>query len=549
MSPYSLVNPPTITQLSAVELARLLAQGELSAVEVVEAHLARLAEIEPVINALVVRRFDEARREAAQADRDRQQGRTLGPLHGVPVTIKECLDVAGTASTLGIRGRALQVASNDGPLVARLRAAGAVVLGKTNVPQLAMYLETDGPLFGRTNNPWNPQRSPGGSSGGEAALIAAGGSPLGLATDAGGSIRQPAHCCGVCGLKPTAGRLTQGDLPVTTIRQGRVFMPANLAGLHAILQPGPLARSVADLDLALQVLAAPGQHEFDPTVPPIDWPDWRRVDPGRLRVGVYHDDGQFPVSPAIRRGVAQAAEALRRAGATVVAFRPPGVDEAMAVFRSLIFPDGGRAFQRMLGKEKLDPRLRQIMQGATLPNWLRRPVAAGLRWQGEHRLASSLGHIRRLSADEFRQRIAERASYTARFLHALDQQQIDVLVCPPSPVVAPVHGTGGPLGQMTSYTALYNLLGLPAGVVPVTRVRPGEEADRDPPRDSIERAAQAIETGSAGLPVGVQVAARPWREDVALAVMAVIEEAARAQADYPRTPISPGRIDAPGRTA
>lgn len=512
-----------MVRLSATELVAGIARGEFSAGEVVEGHLARIAEIDPRLNALVVRRFDEARREAAAVDAARRRGEPLGPLAGLPLSIKECLDLEGTASTLGLRTRAGHRAASDGPLVARLRAAGAIALGKTNVPQLAMYLETDGPLFGRTNNPWNLDRSPGGSSGGEAALIAAGGSPLGLATDAGGSIRQPAHACGVCGLKPTSGRLTQGDLPVTTTRVGNLFLPTNLAGLHSILQPGPMARSVDDLELALRVLTAPGLEAIDPTVAPAPWPDSRRVDVSRLRIGYFVDDGSLTPAPAVRRAVDEAVVALRATGAELVPFTPPDVDRATAIFRGLIFPDGGQAFARMLGDEVLDPRLRQIMQGARLPNLLRRPMAWLFEAAGQPRLARSVRDLRQLSADGFRVKLAERAHYTARFLAAMDTVGIDALICPPSPVPAPTHGSGSSLGLMASYTALFNLLGFPAGVLPVTRVRVGEESDRPASRDQIEQAAAAIERGSAGLPVGVQVAARPWREDVALAVMRELE--------------------------
>ncbi len=527
------------TQWGAAEIARAVQRGEVSATEVLEAYLARVEQVNPTLNAVVVLLDDQARAAARAIDTARQRGERLGPLAGVPLTIKECLDVAGTASSLGVPRLARRIAKHDGPLVGRLRAAGAVVVGKTNLPQLAMYLETDGPMFGRTNNPWNLDRSPGGSSGGEAAILAAGGSALGLGTDAGGSIRHPAHCCGIHGLKPTSGRLTQADLPVTTTRAGEVLMPVNLAGLHAILQCGPMARRVADLKLAMDVLADDEANSTDPTVPPLRWPNADRVDVGRLRFGMYVFDGDFPVAPAIERAVEQAADALRNAGAEVEPFEPPDVPRAMRIFRSLLFPDGGQAFKRMLGDARLDPRLKQLMQGATLHNLLRPPTAWLLKMIGQTRAAAGVQSMGKLSADEYRRRIAERAEYCAKFLDAMNRQRLDGLICPPHAVPAPTHGSGAYLGLLAGYTALYNLLGMPAGVVAATRIRKDEQTRRLPGRDQAERVAHEVESGSTGLPVGVQVVARHWREDVVLAAMAVLEAEFERQPDYPQAPVMP----------
>jgi fatty acid amide hydrolase len=184
----------------------MIARGDISSVEAVEAHIERIERVNPRLNAVVVKRYDAARTEAREADERRARGEALGPLHGVPLTIKESLDLVDTPSTFGLPLRANVLARQDDFYVARMRKAGAIILGKTNVAQLLYYIESDNPLYGRTNNPWNLERSPGGSSGGQAAIIAAGGSPMGLATDIGGSIRVPATFCGIAGLKPTAGR-------------------------------------------------------------------------------------------------------------------------------------------------------------------------------------------------------------------------------------------------------------------------------------------------------------------------------------------------------
>ncbi|MGD9645232.1 MAG: amidase [Pirellulales bacterium] len=533
------VMPSTTTSLcdlAAGQLAAGIASGEFSAREAIDAHIARIEAVDGQLNAVVFRRFDEARREADAIDAARRQGADLGPLAGVPITIKECLDVAGTPATLGIRRLAAKLAAHDGPLVARLRRAGAVVVGKTNVPQLAMYYETDGPLFGRTNNPWNLERSPGGSSGGEAAILAARGSALGLGTDAGGSIRHPAHCCGLHGLKPTSGRLSQIDLPMTTTRAGDVQLPAMLSGPHSILQLGPMARHVGDLALAMQVLAAPGQSEFDATVPPMPWCDHQSVDVSQLRVGYYVDDEVFSVAPAVRRAVLSAVDALGERGAQVEPFTPPNVAAAVALFQRLIFPDGGAAFRRMLGDEQADPRIKRFLQAAAMPDSLRPVLSWILTRAGQPRLAAGATSIRRLSADEYRRDLAERAALTARFLAAMNAERFDAIVCPVHPVPAPRHGSSPYLGLISSYTSLYNLLGMPAGTVAATRVRAGEETARTAGREIVARVAHELERDSAGLPIGVQVVSRHWREDIVLAVMQSLEEHFRAQSDYPERP-------------
>lgn len=193
-------------QLSATEWRDRLARGEVSARESVDAQIERIEAVNPAINALVVSCFDQARAEADAADAKRARGETLGPLHGLPVSIKECLALQGTAATGGLTTRKALIDTVDDPHVARLRAAGGIVLGKTNVPQLMSFVETENPLYGLTRNPWHHDRACGGSTGGEGALIAAGGSPLGLGTDIGGSIRVPAAFCGIFGLKPGSGR-------------------------------------------------------------------------------------------------------------------------------------------------------------------------------------------------------------------------------------------------------------------------------------------------------------------------------------------------------
>src|SRR5487761_2774628 len=290
-----------INDLSARALAASIARGDISAVEAVEASIARIEAVKPALNAVVVKRYDEARAEARAVDERRARGETLGLLAGAPITVKECLDVVGTPATYGLPSRAHTLATEDDRYIARMRAAGAIIVGKTNVPQLLLYIESDNPLYGRTNNPWNLERTCGGSSGGQAAIIAAGGTALGLGTDIGGSIRVPSSFCGVVGLKPTAGRtpdLVSFGLPL---------------GQRAIVsQVGPLARSVDDVALALEIINGGSAPAVEPPMP---LGDPSSVDIAKLRVAYYTDDGILPVAQSVRRATVEAAGLLAARGA------------------------------------------------------------------------------------------------------------------------------------------------------------------------------------------------------------------------------------------
>jgi fatty acid amide hydrolase len=514
--------PAAPTALGAAELARAIAEGRWTAAEVVEAHIERIQQVNGRLNALVVPLFDEARRAALQADEAQRRGRRLGPLHGVPVTIKESFHVAGTPSTIGLASRRNEILPDDGVLVRQLRRAGAVILGKTNVPQLLLWHEASNPVYGRTNNPWNLERTSGGSTGGEAALIAAGASPLGLGSDLGGSIRLPAHFCGIHGLKPSSRRLAKSG------------QAKNFLGLEAIqCQAGPLARRVEDLELMLRVLcdAPPGSLDSEAT-PGLPLPS-ADVALAGLRIGMWTDDGYFPASPAIRRAVEEAAGILRGRGAVVQRFRPPDVGEAIDLYFSLVSCDRGRNLKRLLAGSEIDPNVRRLLTLARVPNSLRGLVTWGLRVFGQPWAARLIASARYGSADDFWRLSHARQLYEQRFLAALAADGFDAVICPPHTLPAMPHGDAVDLMCAAGPAFLMNLIGVPAGVVAATRVQPGEESDRPVSGDLVVKKALRAERGSAGLPVGVQVASRHWREDVVLAIMQALEEDFSKRPEYP----------------
>src|SRR5712691_12960864 len=265
------------TKLSASEMARLVRQKQLSPVELVEAHLERIGQLNPKLNAFTCVRTEQARAEARRAEQAVMSGEAK-PLLGVPISIKSCIDVKGLRCEAGSRLRDGYVASEDAVLAGRLKRAGAIVLGNTSTPEVLMAYHTDNVLQGRTNNPWDLARTPGGSSGGEAAAIAACMSAGGIGSDGGGSIRVPAHFSGICGLKPTPGRVPgTGHYPVG-------YGPFALIGVV-----GPMARTVEDLQLLFNVIA--GYDYADPASSPVPvetFADHRKRD---LRIGYYVDDG------------------------------------------------------------------------------------------------------------------------------------------------------------------------------------------------------------------------------------------------------------------
>jgi len=516
--------PERLAGIGAADLASLIRSGEVSAAEVVEAHIARIEAVDPALNAVVVRRFDEARVEAAEADAARAEGRPLGPLHGVPITLKEQFLLEGTPTTFGFEWRRDHRADHTGPLGKALQAAGAIVLGKTNVSQTLAFHEADNPLYGLTRSPWDPARTPGGSSGGEAAIIAAGGSPLGLAGDLGGSIRIPAHFSGIAGLKPTTGRLTNLDVPVD-IANPPYQLPA---------VPGPLARDIADLHLAMSVLApaSVGSADTSPEAPsyPADLPGVRG-----LRVAVQLDDSFFRSAPAVRRALREAAADLAAAGATIVAFEPPPLADAPRLFLGIMAADGGAWLRASFHGDVADRRAAGLLQAAGLPNAVRPLIAAGMRLGGQRHMAFTIAAARQSRGAALERVEADVAAYRAAYAHAMDVAGTDLVLSPPHALPALRHGASEHLhiANAAAYSVLYNVLGLPAGVVPVTTVGDGEESDRPASRDNVERAALETERGSAGLPVGVQVAARAWREDLVLTAMSAIEHAVRTRAAFP----------------
>ncbi|MBI3368222.1 MAG: amidase [Burkholderiales bacterium] len=424
----------TLLTLGAARLARAIAMGEAGALEVVEAHIGRLENVNPKINAITARRYDLARQEARAVDQRRARGEALPPLAGVPITVKDAIDVAGLPSTFGLPWRRDIAAERDDGHVARLRAAGAIVLAKSNVAHLLMAYTSENPLHGRTLHPERADRAPGGSSGGEAALVASGASALGVGTDIGGSLRIPAHACGIAGFKPTAGRCND---------PGRYSMPAGQIAIRS--QIGPIARHVDDLVLALALM----QAGPDDGVPALGDPF--SIDVGQLRIGWFDDDGLFAAAPAARRAVREAADALRRAGAQVQPVKMPGWAEGYALTMQIWTGDGGAGLRAALRGGKPDASIKTLLQLAAMPAPVRATAKAVLGAVGQPTMAGFLELLGRTRVADHWPLVEALMDLRERTLASLQAERIDVLLAPPCSLPAFTHDVAGDLGTAGSY--------------------------------------------------------------------------------------------------
>jgi len=429
----------SILEKTASELSTLIARQELTSEQVVYAHLENMVQLQPSLNAAAFISWEGALKEARVLDQQLAGGKIKGKLHGVPFTVKDWIDVAGMPCAGADIKYAKRVPAQDATVVKRLRQAGGIVLAKS-----AVLVESE--MYGRVCNPHQVGASPGGSSSGEAALIAAYASPLGIGSDSGGSIRQPAGYCGIAGLKPTSGRV-----PLT----GHFPQINPLADPRTVI--GPMARSVQDLWLALNIIA--GEDGVDPSVMPVPLSSPMDVAIRGLRVAFYTSVDEAlnvaPVDQEIVQAVQNVAKLLEKSGCRVQEMAPPLSIEAMAITRDY---------------------------------WARPESGSWDEWQVNSMVST-------LSADRVEQHLFAWDKYRRSLLKFMSD--VDIIICPIAERAAAL--TGEDEGSVI-FTAPYSLTGYPVVSIPVAK-------------------------SNNGLPIGVQVIAGPWREDRALAVALVIEQA------------------------
>ena len=450
----------------AVRQLELLRSGEISGIELAEAHIRQIERLNPQLN--VFADFD-ADRVRAQARRLDEQPTPRGPLHGLPATVKSCIATAGYKCEIGSLLHAGDMPREDAVVVVRLRAAGALILGTTNCPEFLMAYETANLLHGRTRNPWDLDRTPGGSSGGESAAIAAGLSACGLGSDSGGSVRVPAHFTGICSLKPTPGRIP-----------GRGHLPPCVGPFSTLGAIGPMARTMADVALIFRTLS--GQDPHDPVSPPIALREPYLDELRTNTIGFFEDDGLVPVTPETRAAVQAAAAALRDAGFRVEPFRPYTLEPLRKLWWKFFVQCGAMFYE---------------------------PDIRGRRGQLSPIFSEFLGFaeaVPPLTAVELLDAWAELDLLRSKTLE--EMSAYPVLLCPVASIPAFRHGERTWIieGQAVDYldavrhTQWFNALATPAAVVPV-----GSSPE--------------------GLPIGVQIVARPFQDETALGIAAVVEAA------------------------
>jgi Asp-tRNA(Asn)/Glu-tRNA(Gln) amidotransferase A subunit family amidase len=469
-------------QTSTLSTLQQIADGirlkAFSPVEIIDAHLKRIESSEPRLNAFVHLDPHEAHIQASIAQSSILRGDPLGPLHGVPLTIKSCIDVAGWPAPAGSAIRLGYIPQRDAPLVTRLKAAGAILLGNTNTPEFLMAYETNNLLKGRTSNPWNVAYSCGGSSGGEAAAIASGCSAGGVGSDGGGSIRVPAHFCGICGLKPTPGRI-----PATG------HFPAGAGAFSWIGVVGPMARTITDVRLLFEVMAGPDPG--DALSSPVPLHTQIKIDLHVLRIGILESPALGTATPETHAAVQHAAKLLADQGFTLEPFRLDGLDRALELWWFFFGPVIGHLLSKAVaGKEnQISPMLREYLSHAISAE----PI----------------------TLDSFIEACAERDLLRAKILRQM--QEVPILLSPVSSGPAFLHGEGNyrpatGYRDTMRYSQWLNLTGFPGASVP-------------------------LGLSSEGLPIGVQIIGRPFEDELVLSVAEALE-AARGKWQPPSLEVS-----------
>lgn len=450
-------------ELPATRLAALIRAGEVSSREVVEAHLARIGAVNGHVNAVTVVLSDKALAAADMADRARRSGGAVGPLHGMPFTVKENIDCLGTPTTHGVRALSDALPYLDAPVVARMKAAGAILIGRTNMSEMGLRLCADNPLRGRTRNPWNPRLTAGGSSGGDAAAVATGMTPLGIGTDMGGSLRVPAHCCGVATLKPTTGRIPHA-----------ASLPPHDYGMagQAMSAPGPMARSVADLRLCLSVLA--GRDRRDPRS--VDAP-LKGTAPEERRAALVTEVPGVTLPPDTLAAVQRAGERMEAAGWTLEQVTPPEVLRAGELWHKLVATDLSAVM----------PVTEPVVTPALFDHVMRLCRAAKVAEVSNNRIHEERSRLMRAWSG---------------FLTEYPVAIGPTLIGAPWPLDADLNPTTGLdlLGQATRFILPANALSLPVVALPMGI--------------------------SNGMPTGIQIYADLWREDLCLDAAEIIEQGA-----------------------
>uniref|UniRef100_A0ABM5G7Q3 Vitamin D3 hydroxylase-associated protein-like n=1 Tax=Pogona vitticeps TaxID=103695 RepID=A0ABM5G7Q3_9SAUR len=500
-----------ILSLPLTELAMKLKEESLSPESVLYAYIKKALEVTREVNC-VTDFIHDCEEQIQEVKRQNKKGL----LYGVPVSIKDHIGCKGHISTCGLVHFLSTVEADDSVIVKVLKKQGAIPFVKTNVPQSMVNYDCSNLIFGQTINPLNHKKSPGGSSGGEGALIAAGGSILGFGTDVAGSIRLPSSFCGICGLKPTGPRLSFLGLALP------------IAGMKSVTATiGPMARDVDSLALCMKALLCDELFHLDPSVPPMPFKEEIYTSTKPLRIGYYDDDGYFEPSPSMRRAVRETKHLLQTSGHTLVPFEPPRINYVVdELFTRGLYSDGAATLVEKFKGDIVDPNLKSQINCYSIPIVVKRILAFILKPMYP-RIARDLNALCGVgSAKELWKHHVAVAAYREEFLAEWRKLKLDVILCP---VLGPAFNEGypGKLFAATSYTNLYNVLNFPAGIVPVSTVTKADEEELKHYRghygDPWDKRLKEAVKDAVGLPVAVQCVALPWQEELCLRFMKEVE--------------------------
>ncbi|NWX15112.1 FAAH1 hydrolase, partial [Aegotheles bennettii] len=504
------VNTTSILSLPLPELSKKLRDGSLPLEHVFYAYVGKAVQMAIETNCIT----EYLQESETQLQKMKLSGKP-GLLYGVPVSIKDSIDCQGHDSTLGFIKNLNKPAEEDSVVVQVLRRQGAIPFVKTNVPQSLISYDCKNLLFGQTYNPLLFTRSPGGSSGGEGALVGGGGSILGFGTDVGGSLRFPAAFCGICALKPTGNRLSKKG-----IISGVVGQKAVVAAV------GPMAKDVESLALCMRALLCEDMFSLDSTVPPLPFNEEVYSSTRPLRIGYYETDFFTMPGPTMRRAVREMKQLLEDAGHTLVPFELTNVDNTLFNFCVKgIFADGGTSFVKKFKGELERGSIGLFFWLAKSPDWLK-TVLSWIAKPFVPRFSGIIRSMRSNTVDDVWSLHHEIEEFCHQFIAQWKKLNLDVMLCP---MLGPALRIGypGKLSVAVSYTMLYNILDFPVGVVPVTMVTEEDEEElkgyQGYFRDLWDRTLVKAFRGSEGLPVAVQCVALPWQEELCLRFMKEVE--------------------------
>lgn len=515
-------NIKSILLLSCREICDLIQKREITSFEIVEALYKQYNKHQNQINAVAINLFEEAFTTAKQYDELAAKDIFVGPLHGLPISIKENIDIKGFATTLGIKDSRITSAKEDAEIVKILKSLGAIIICKSNVPEGLIPMDCNNSVYGQTFNPWNKDFVTGGSSSGEAALIASGQSFLGIGTDLGGSIRFPAAFCGIAGFKPTRNALPRKG--VFSVIRGQNVIVGDL---------GPMARKVDDLIFMMDNLY---KHKFfENSSRKLLNPELKIQDCNisKMKIGYYTYDGFIKAAPALEHVVEESIEILRSLGAEVVEIPCNNQKEIIKRYLSISTADGQKTFlERFKLQKKPIPQMRNMFRLAKLSNTSISILTSILKIGRENRLSEVITQVKKKTVYEFWKMTDEIEYYKQEEMDFFKENKLDAIICPASALTSVLRGLEGEMSIIFSYFGRYNVLGFPAGVVPMRKVNKDELVYTDI-KDRLYRRMAKSTLKSEGMPVGVQVVANQNNDYKALYIMKLLEENRKFQFDYP----------------